>query len=179
MKIQFSRHRHWLMLKWLWSMLRPILYRLQYRKKLWGNQNKVRQKKIFSPKSMTKLEDLTVHIIDKLWVVVNYELHLISNVFSKFRINEEKSTNVFYRLLRMADFANNKIELNHVKPEKTEGLCMLQTFVTSQWTTSFIRTLWRFVGQIVLYSCSNNIGGGGGGGGWRKKPVGKFCFYRT
>ncbi len=31
-------------------MPRPILYRLQYRKKLWGNQNKVRQKKCFAKK---------------------------------------------------------------------------------------------------------------------------------
>ncbi len=66
-KKRFSRHRHWLRLKWLWSMPRPILYRLQYRKKLWGNQNKVRQKKIFSPKSMTKLEDLTVLIQGYSW----------------------------------------------------------------------------------------------------------------
>jgi hypothetical protein len=47
--------------KWLWSVPGPVPYRLQYRKKLWGIQNKVWRKKIFSPKSMTKLEDLTVH----------------------------------------------------------------------------------------------------------------------
>jgi hypothetical protein len=38
----------------------PVPYRFQYRKKLWGNQYKLWRKKIFSPKSVTKLEDLTV-----------------------------------------------------------------------------------------------------------------------
>jgi hypothetical protein len=41
-------------------MHRPLLYRLQYQKKLWGNLKKIWQKKMFSLKSMTKLEDLTV-----------------------------------------------------------------------------------------------------------------------
>jgi hypothetical protein len=43
-------------------MPRPLLYRLQYRKKSGGNLKKVRRKKMFSPESMTKLEDLTVCI---------------------------------------------------------------------------------------------------------------------
>jgi hypothetical protein len=41
-------------------MHRPLLYRLQYWKKLKGNLKKVWRKKMFSLKSMTKLEDLTV-----------------------------------------------------------------------------------------------------------------------
>jgi hypothetical protein len=39
-------------------MHRPQLYRLQYQKKLWGNLKKFGRKKMFSLKSMTKLEDL-------------------------------------------------------------------------------------------------------------------------
>ncbi len=41
-------------------MYRPLLYRFQYRKTLWGNLKKVWRKKKFLLKSMTKLEDLTV-----------------------------------------------------------------------------------------------------------------------
>ncbi len=41
-------------------MHRPLLYRLQYQKILWGILKKVLQQKMFSLKSMTKLEDLTV-----------------------------------------------------------------------------------------------------------------------
>jgi hypothetical protein len=42
------------------KMHRPQLYRLQYQKKLWDNLKKFWRKKMFSLKSMTKLEDLTV-----------------------------------------------------------------------------------------------------------------------
>ena len=45
------------------KMHRPQLYRLQYQKKLWGNLKKFWRKKMFSLKSMTKLEDLTVLFI--------------------------------------------------------------------------------------------------------------------
>ncbi len=41
-------------------MHRPQLYRLQYQKQLRGNLKKFWRKKMFSLKSMTKLEDLTV-----------------------------------------------------------------------------------------------------------------------
>jgi hypothetical protein len=50
------------------TKLRHILYRLQYRKIKWGLLNKVGSKKIFSLKSMTKLEDLTVPIYSTLFL---------------------------------------------------------------------------------------------------------------
>ncbi len=59
-KNEFSRPKQFKRSKLLWSMPRPLLYRLQYRKKLGGHLKKVRRKKMFSPESMTKLEDLTV-----------------------------------------------------------------------------------------------------------------------
>jgi hypothetical protein len=55
-------------------MAKHNLYGLQYRKKLSGNLKKIWRKKIFSLKSMTKLEDLTVVRLRKvveesIWVV--------------------------------------------------------------------------------------------------------------
>ncbi len=47
---------------WSLTIVRHILYRLQCRKIKWGHLNKVGSKKIFSLKTMTKLEDLTVRI---------------------------------------------------------------------------------------------------------------------
>jgi hypothetical protein len=41
-------------------MARPLPYRFQYQKKLWGVLKNVWRKKMFSAKSMTKLEALTV-----------------------------------------------------------------------------------------------------------------------
>ncbi len=42
------------------AMPRPLIHRFQYQKKLWGALKKIRRKEMFSPKSMTKLEALTV-----------------------------------------------------------------------------------------------------------------------
>ena len=41
-------------------MHRPLPYRFQYQKKIWGDLKNVWRKKMFSAKSMTKLEALTV-----------------------------------------------------------------------------------------------------------------------
>jgi hypothetical protein len=46
-------------------MPRPLPYRFQYQKKLWGVLKNVWRKKMFSAKSMTKLEALTVLAIFK------------------------------------------------------------------------------------------------------------------
>ena len=62
-KNNILRLKHWWRAKWSWTIASHILYRLQYRKIKWGLLNKVGSKKIFSLKSMTKLEDLTVHIV--------------------------------------------------------------------------------------------------------------------
>ncbi len=63
-KKELSRSRRCLRPKWLRQMPRALLYWLQYWKKSWGNINKVRRKKMFSPESVTKLDlirlDLTV-----------------------------------------------------------------------------------------------------------------------
>jgi len=64
-KNEFSRPRQFKRSKLIWSMPRPLLYRLQYRKKSGGNPQKVWRKKMFSPESMTKLEDLTVQVKNK------------------------------------------------------------------------------------------------------------------
>jgi hypothetical protein len=56
-----STFKHWRRQKWLSPLFKYILYRLKCRKKLMGNLKKVQRKKIFLLKSMTKLEDLTVH----------------------------------------------------------------------------------------------------------------------
>ncbi len=54
------RLKHWWRAKWIWTIASHILYRFQYRKIKWGLLKKVWSKKMFSLKSMTKLEDLTV-----------------------------------------------------------------------------------------------------------------------
>ncbi len=59
-KNEFSRPRKCPRPKWLWATPRPLRHRFQYRKKSWGALKKIRRKKMFSPKSMTKLEALTV-----------------------------------------------------------------------------------------------------------------------
>jgi hypothetical protein len=59
-KNEFSRPRQCPRPKWLWTMPRPLPYRFQYQKKLWGVLKNVWRKKMFSAKSMTKLEALTV-----------------------------------------------------------------------------------------------------------------------
>jgi hypothetical protein len=52
--------KHWWRAKWISTIASHILYRFQYRKIKWGLLKKVWSKKMFSLKSMTKLEDLTV-----------------------------------------------------------------------------------------------------------------------
>jgi hypothetical protein len=59
--------------KWSWTIARHILYRFQYRKFIWGHLKKVWRKKIFSLKSMTKLEDLTVcRVQSSVWRLPKY-----------------------------------------------------------------------------------------------------------
>jgi hypothetical protein len=48
----------------------PYLYRFQYQKKLWGDVKKVLRKKMFSSKSVTKLEDLTVLTVCLSWAAL-------------------------------------------------------------------------------------------------------------
>ncbi len=55
--------------KWIWTIARHILCRFQYRKIIWGHLKKVWRKKIFSLKSMTKLEDLTVQPINHVTIL--------------------------------------------------------------------------------------------------------------
>ncbi len=59
-KNNILRLKHCRREKWSWTNARHILYRFQYRNIIWGHLKKVWRKKIFSLKSMTKLEDLTV-----------------------------------------------------------------------------------------------------------------------
>ncbi len=60
LKNKYLRPRQCPRPKWLWPMPKSLLYRFQYWKKSWGNHQKVQRKKMFSHKSMTKLEALTV-----------------------------------------------------------------------------------------------------------------------
>ncbi len=69
-KNELLRPRQFKGSKFLWLMPRTLLYRLQYQKKSWGNLKKARRKKMFSPESMTKLEDLTVYCTHGL---INYK----------------------------------------------------------------------------------------------------------
>jgi hypothetical protein len=48
----------------------PLSQRFQYQKKSWGFLKKVQRKKMFPPKSMTKLEDLTVQYKAKFEIVL-------------------------------------------------------------------------------------------------------------
>jgi hypothetical protein len=56
-------------------MPRPHLYRFQYRKMLRGDVKKVWRKKMFSSKSVTKLEDLTVGTINCVYIFCSVVLH--------------------------------------------------------------------------------------------------------
>ncbi len=66
---EYSRPRQCPRSKWLWTMPRPLLYRFQYQKKSWGGLKNIWWKKMFSAKSMTKLEALTVQIKFTNWVL--------------------------------------------------------------------------------------------------------------
>ncbi len=91
LKNKFSRPRQCSRPKWLWPMPRSLLYRFQYWKKSRGNHKKVRRKKIFSLKSMTKLEALTVlwrleiyvHITKSSTRVILFSIKVLAHFRSK------------------------------------------------------------------------------------------------
>jgi hypothetical protein len=116
-------------------MAKYIPYRLQYRKKLSGNLKKIRRKKIFSLKSMTKLEDLTVsgQILnlklkghgspDRLDFLVTFTLHGSGS---------------------WSDFESQKVEFLHEKytkrykslfdRQKTRFICVNFSQLSCSWT---------------------------------------------
>ncbi len=89
-------------------MHRPLLYRLQYLKKLWGNLKKVWQIKMFSLKSMTKLEDLTVHLSLLGSMLVKQDLF---KSFTKWTMSQDFWLSFYF--------------INHLTPQASNNSCIV------------------------------------------------------